>query len=158
MTRRRLTPLIVLVCSLCGCKDVGSFIEPVDFIELRLLTISLYANLEPPAPSDPIVCRALVLMQNTSTTRSVTGLSIPEGEVILDSSGQLLGKISFSSDWDGHLDPLEQDTIRLEKNPSHVALFDPPCSTYVQLVVAVKKDLSVLKKASSGRFLFICAH
>jgi hypothetical protein len=81
----------------------------LDDLSVRYLEGYIEANLMPVVPPDPIVCRITVLAQNSNPTETLSGLSLPQADVFLDSSNQRLGTITFGSSWDGQLGPNDQD-------------------------------------------------
>lgn len=148
--------IIILFLHFSCCKKDIATNQQTDFIEVRVLSVHLHANLEPPQPPDPILCRATAIVKNTSSSVSISGLSISEAEVRLDSANQYLGRITFSYEWDGHLGPLEQDTVSLIKVMSNVTLFEPPCNKYVRVWFILQKDSKILKDVRSDSLLFLC--
>ncbi len=109
----------------------------LDDLEVRFLSGFMTANLMPIVPPDPIYCQMVLLAKNNSTTSSLVGVRVQKGEVVLEETDTMLGTISFSTTWDGILNPGEEDTVRLSKVRSPVQLFTPPCGQRVRVNLIV---------------------
>lgn len=141
-----------------NCKDNAVSPGALDDLETRFLSRYISADLMPVIPPDPIFCQLVLLAKNKSSTSSLAGLSIPEGDVFLNSTNARLGTISFSTTWDGQLGPNEEDTLRLTKVMSKTSLFTPPCEQYAYLHLTIKNQSNASKTMKIDSLLFTCTY
>jgi len=140
------------------CKDNTVSPGALDNLETRFLSGYISADLMPVIPPDPIFCQLVLLAKNKSLTSSLVGLSIPEGDMFLNSTNARLGTISFSTIWDGQLGPNEEDTLRLSKVMSKTSLFTPSCEQYVYLHLTIKNQSIASKTLKIDSLLFTCTY
>ena len=134
-----ITILVVGILFL-SCRDDATSPGSLDDLEIQFLDGYLSADLMPFVPPDPIICQLVLVAKNKSSAASLIGLSIPQAEVFRDSGNVRLSTISFSTSWDGRLDPNEQDTVRLTKVAAQATLFTPPCGKYVYVNLMIKNQ------------------
>ena len=127
-------------------------------MEIRFISGWIGADLMPAIPPDPIMCQIVLLLQNKSESETVRGISFPGARVFLSSSHQRLGQISFSTDWDGEIEPAIADTVRLTKLISSTTLFNPPCDKYVYLELIILQPNDSTRTFKTDNLLFACAH
>lgn len=114
--------------------DDGSSPETFRHLDIKYLSGMVSLNLMPSVPPQKILtARFVLLMKNTDTAKVFDGLTIPRGDLFIHSSLTPVTTIPFSTSWDGHLDPREQDTVRLANIDSLQVPFNPPCDQIVYL-------------------------
>ena len=144
-----------------GCKDTVTVIPPggdLNDLETTLLSGSIGANLMPFVPPDPITCRIVLTVRNTSTSESMAGLRLPGAEVVRDTPDVRLGQIYFSTTWNGRLDPGEQDTVHLVKVLEQTPLFAPPCGTHVHLNLLLSNGAGDVRIVRIDSLFFGCVY
>lgn len=151
-------PVLIVCQHISGCYNPESPSASLDDLSVRFLNAYIEANLMPVVPPDPITCQITLLVENGNATETLTGVSIPQADVFLDSASQRLGTISFSTTWDGRLGPNEQDTVRLVKVMSQTALFPPPCSDSVYFNLVVNDERNNSKTFKTESLLFTCVY
>ena len=156
-------PALLLLFLITSCEEESSPAIGLEDLELRFLSVSIWANLGPVVSPDPILCHVDMEIQNTNSDQALTGLYIPDAAVYIDSSGELLGEILLTTywdatDWDGHLEPGELDTVRLMKVEMEERPFDPPCDVAVYLELWVKDQSDRSQAFTSESHQFICAY
>lgn len=157
--KRFSAPLIaILFLSACGENLPPPTPATLDNLEIEYLRGGIGANLMPDIPPDPISCQVELLLTNRNPEESLTGLTIASGEVVLDSTHELLGEISFSTDWDGTLEPDEQDTVALVKDFLDESPFEPPCGEFVFLELRVENEEYEPKFFTTDTLFFTCLY
>ena len=111
---------------------------PIEDFQLTFVSGNVTADLMPITPPDPLYCMITLAAENRNAKRSFTDITIPSCEVALESTGKKLGTFSFQTSWDGHIEPMECDTVKLLKITSPEKLFEPPCNQYVSLSFLVR--------------------
>jgi hypothetical protein len=150
---------ILIFCQvLVSCYNPETPSATLDDLTIRSLGGYIEANLMPVVPPDPITCQITLLVENGNATETLMGVSIPQAEVFLDSARQRLGRISFSTAWDGRIGPNEQDTVRLTKVVSQTTLFPPPCTKSVYFSLVVKDQSDSSKTFRTESLLFTCVY
>jgi hypothetical protein len=159
-TERHITIALIALAAILSFQCKNDTVSPnvLDNLETRFLSGYISADLMPVIPPDPIYCQLTLLAKNKSSSTSLSGLSMPQAEVFLDSTNQRLGTISFSTTWDGSLGPSEQDTVRLTKVVSQTSLFTPPCEEYVYLNLIIRDQSNVSITLRLDSLLFTCTH
>jgi len=159
-TERHITIALIALAAILSFQCKNDTVSPnvLDNLETRFLGGYISASLMPVIPPDPIYCQLTLLAKNKSSSTSLSGLSMPQAEVFLDSTNQRLGTISFSTTWDGSLGPSEQDTVRLTKVVSQTWLFTPPCEEYVYLNLIIRDQSNVSITLRIDSLLFTCTH
>jgi hypothetical protein len=158
-SRKMLCLPVLIVCQLfTGCYNPETPSASLDDLSVQFLSAYIEANLMPVIPPDPITCQITLLVQNGNPTETMTGVSIPQAEVFLDSASQRLGTISFSTAWDGRIGPNEQDTVHLVKVMSQTTLFPPPCSKTVYFNLVVNDERNNSKTFKTESLLFTCVY
>ena len=152
--------LILLTQVFSSCKDQSTTPASLDDLHLRFVSGYIGADLMPSFPPfrDPIGCQIIIVAENTSATRTLSKLSAPQADVFLNSSNQKLGTITFTTTWDGQLDPTERDTVRLTKVISQTTLLTPQCGMYVYLNLTVQNDSKTSISLKTDSLAFGCAY
>lgn len=141
-----------------SCNNDAMLFRSLDDLEIRVLESSIVANLMPIVPPDPVHCELVLFVQNTSPTNAVSGISLPQGELRLSSAGQVLGTFFFTSTWDGRLNPMESDTVRLRKLTSPVPFVSTPCGEYVDLLLVARNTSGTWRSVMLDSLQFQCVH
>lgn len=161
MHKYLLTVAVILSITPLFITCNGSLVLPpenLDDLELRFLSGTIGADLQPFVPPDPVVCQVVVVAKNRSPNLFLTGLRIQAADVVLQSTNTKLGAINFSTSWDGFLNPGEEDTVRLVKVMSDRTLFSPPCRHYVHLNIVVSCGYLASKTIQTDSLLFACVY
>ncbi|MFB0515082.1 MAG: hypothetical protein ACETWG_00575 [Candidatus Neomarinimicrobiota bacterium] len=152
-------PVVLLFIVSIACEQESAPVASLENLELRFLSVSIWANLGPVIPPDPVRCHLDMEIQNTSCDQTFDGLYVPNATVYIDSTGELLGEIQLTTlwdtpDWDGHLEPGELDTVRLMKISMNTRPFEPPCNAEVYLKIWVREssDQSIAFTTDSTSF------
>jgi hypothetical protein len=153
--------LISLLISqlLFSCKDQPTSPESLDDLHLTFLSGYIWADLMPAIPpADPVVCQIIFVAENRNQTKALDNLSVPQADVFLNSSNQKLGTITFTTSWDGKLEPAELDTVRITRVVGQTSPFSVQCDKYVYLNIIVQNDPknSIICKTDS--LLFGCVY
>jgi len=151
-------PLILIGFFFIGCQEDQSQDFSLDDLQIQFLSGFMEANFMPEIPPDPIYCQINLQLRNTNSEESAHGLNIPQAKVFIDSTNQLLGEISLSTDWDGYMEPGEQDTVQLTKVVLEEAPFDPPCNAFVYLEIEVTDNVDQSKFFATDSLLFYCTY
>ena len=149
---------ILLLESFFSCNDEISPPENLVDIQLSYVSGSIGANLMPIIPPDPIACQIVLVATSTNQTKPLSGLSITQADVYLNSTNEKLGSIAFTTNWYGQLTPTESDTVRLNKITSPFSIFTPPCGKYVYLNLFVRQNLFTLTSFKTDSLYFGCVY
>jgi hypothetical protein len=149
---------VLIVQLFSSCKDQTTSPESFDDLHFSFVSGSIGANLMPSVPPDPIGCQIILLAENKNQTNTISNLSIPQADVFLDSSDQRLGTITFTTNWDGRLGPMERDTVYLTKIISQTSLFSPQCNKYVYLKLLVQNDFKNSITFKTDSLFFGCVY
>ena len=146
--------LAFLAQTFLACGDEVS----LDDLQFTFVDGYINANLAPVVPPDPISCKLVFHVENTSYTETISGLDIKEAEVFLIDTNQKLGDIDLTTTWDGMINPHEQVTVVLEKSVGQIAAFKPPCgqAVYINVVVRDISDRFTVLKVNS--LMFMCSY
>ncbi len=133
--------IAVLFAAASGCSDDGTTptTPPVSKLRFTVISAAISANLQPIVPPDPIGASVVVAVSNL-TGDSLTQVTIPGADVVLADSARTLGRIDFSSMWDGQLGPFETDTVTITKINAATTLFGPRCGERVLLKMTGQLD------------------
>jgi|GEM_PF-5908547 len=149
---------ILIVQLFFSCKDQTTSPESFDDLHLSFVSASIGANLMPNVPPDPIGCQIILLAENKNQTNIISNLSITQADVYLVSSDQRLGTITFTSDWDGRLEPMERDTVYLTKIIGQTSLFNIQCNKYVYLKLLVQNEFKNSNTFKTDSLFFGCVY
>ena len=158
MSISRLSILFVTSFFLLACERDLPRSSALDDLEIQFLSGLIWANLGPVVPPDPIYCQIELLFINTSSEERLSGLKTPWAQVFLDSTNQLLGGFSLSTDWDDTLEPNDQNTVTLIKDVLEEHPFEPPCRKFVYLEIEVKNGAYEPKLFRTDSLLFTCVY
>jgi hypothetical protein len=160
MKRSLRSLLFAAVAALSGlsCDDTSANFSTLGDLEFRLVESSIGANLMPFVPPDPVWCAATLVVKNAEPLGAIAGLSFPSSKVRLTATGELLGTVSFTSTWDGRLDPLEEDTVRIRKIASPAPLFPAPCGELVNLELTIRSINGGTRGIAFDSLLFSCVY
>ena len=154
----------VVLCLSFGCLNcTNNPVTPISpemlkFLELHVVEGSILANLMPSIPPDPIVSRITIVANNRSTLDTMNGLKVLAADVYVASNDSLLGRMTFTSAWDGRLSPGERDTVIANKVRSDTTLFHPTCRDLVYLTIFVGSDIEHSKSITSDTLQFGCVY
>lgn len=139
-TKTKLLALFFVFLILQSCdSDVQN--TAIDDLNVRFTDGLAFSDLMPNVEPDPIYIRIELEMYNANTDDSFNNIRVPKASMFLDSSDEYLGDIDFSTEWDGHLESGEIDTITFVKNTSaSQAPFSPPCGSMIYLEVDIRSD------------------
>jgi hypothetical protein len=145
-----LVGLIVLASASCedDAYKPGYSKPPISVFAVTAIDGLIYANLMPPTLPDPFLCRLTLHIENTSTRYSYSDISIPAAIVYQSPNNQPLGKIFFSTDWDGTLEAGEIDTVVVDKIKEDYQIFPTPCgaSLYLDVFITTTKYGDMIKR------------
>ena len=128
---------------------------PADFLQVQFLEGWIEGDLMPPLPADPIRCRITLQLTNLGEKR-IYNLRIPSADVYLVSTGELLGTLPLDTSWDGRLEPLEIETVVVQKEMSMNYIFDPVCDQAVYLEIFIRingRDMTIF---TTPEMIFEC--
>ena len=157
---KRLSILFITSFFLLACEEDLPQRSVLNDLEIQFLSGLIEANLGPVVPPDPIYCRIELLLINRNSEESLGGLNIPSAQVFIDSTNKLLGGFPFSTDWDGMLEPDDEDTVTLVKDSDILEErpFDPPCREFVYLELEVKNGSYEPKSFRTDSLFFTCSN
>ncbi|MFB0515086.1 MAG: hypothetical protein ACETWG_00595 [Candidatus Neomarinimicrobiota bacterium] len=129
-------------------------------LEVRFLNVYIWLDLMPTVPMDTsrFNCRIDLELFNTSTDKHFSGLSIPTCTVELDSTGEFVGLIAITSEWDGQLAAGERDTIRLTNADVYQPLSIPACNADVTVRLRVNYRWEASQAYTSDPVEFECTY
>ena len=150
LTRSVQVILIITCFLLIACEDNDS-------VDLQIENVSLDANLLPPvAPgTSPVWCRIDVVITNNSIKR-FTGLKIPFAELIVSTTGELIGTLDLHTDWHGELPPGGRERFSLFKVDSLSELKRIPCREKIDIRLSLFHSDRMLESSVTKDFLFVC--
>ncbi len=128
---------------------------PARQLDFKFLSGSIGANLMPIVPPDPISATVVVEVSNL-TSENVSEVAMPWANVFEVGSPNRLGRIEFSTSWDGHLAPSEKDTVTVNKISSGTKLFDPPCGQDVFLQITAERSGEEVSVFDTDTLTFGC--
>jgi hypothetical protein len=111
--------------------------KPAELLQVQFIEGFIMGNLMPPLPTDPIRCWIILELTNL-TERRLYGIRILSADAYLVSTGELLGNLLLATQWDGRLEPLESETVVVEKFMSMDYIFDPVCNQAVFLEIFIR--------------------
>lgn len=167
-----LLPVIVTILALVvGCGEDTSFNPvtqdtdvlyeqagyPAELLQVEFLEGFIQGDLMPPLPSDPIRCWIKLQLTNLSE-RKLYGLRIPSADAYLVSTGELLGSLPLTTTWDGRLEPLETETVVVEKFMSMNYIFDPPCDQMAYLEIFIRISGNNIITFTTPEMIFECTY
>jgi hypothetical protein len=131
--------VILLLLGTVACEDdtcTPCDKPPISILTVEVTDFSIFAILMYPYP-DQIECQLTLRIENTSSKYSYSDISISTGYVYLSSDNQLLGEITFETDWDGTIDDGEVVTVLLTKIIEDSQIFQHPCweDVYVEFII-----------------------
>jgi hypothetical protein len=88
--------------------------------------------------SSPLGCKIVLLVKNINKDKIVEGLSIQRGEVYLSSTNAKIDTYSFSTNWNGRLEPNYSDTVccTMTKSENSASV----CGKTIYVNLFVQKD------------------
>ena len=133
---------ILFILSFSSCNNPVSPPETLNDLKLSFVSGSIWAGLMPyvPPDPDPIACQIVLITENKNKTTPLKNISITQADVYLNSTNERLGTISFSTNWNGQLAPMQRDTVNFTKIKSYNTLSNTPCNKYIYLNLIVRKD------------------
>ena len=127
-----------VACGEDSCPSCLDEAPPIAILKVDVVEFYIHAILMSPSP-DQIHCQLTLKIENLSSKYSYSSVSIPSAKVYLSSTNQLLGEISFETDWDGTLNAGVVHTIVINKIVEESPVFANPCDEdlYLELRITV---------------------
>ena len=155
--------LVLAILLLCSCEDSEDCVCLPDRIDPPMSDLSvtwdrgtIYANLMPIVPPDPVICRAWLILENKNPREAFSKVDVPTADVILVGADSTLGTIPMETDWDGLLAPGQRDTVLFFKNVGNQVMFSAPCSEQVFLDFMIQNTDGDAKVFRPDTLVFTC--
>ncbi|UCD38292.1 MAG: hypothetical protein JSW54_02080 [Fidelibacterota bacterium] len=131
-------------------------------LEVQFLGVELWLDLMPwVVPHDSVVrlyCGIDLEVSNTSATDSLKGLTVPDCDVELSSTGEFVARIFLTTEWDGILAPGETDRVRLTAADTLHVLAQPLCDADVTVDLHVNQSWQTQWSFESDPVEFMCTY
>jgi hypothetical protein len=165
-----LLPVIVTILALAvGCGEDTTYSpksydtelvleqksKPGELLQVEFLEGFIQGDLMPPLPADPIRCWIKLQLTNLSE-KKLNNVRISSANAYLVSTGELLGSLPLATTWDGRLEPLETETVVVEKFLSTDYIFDPPCNQMAFLEIFIRIRSRDIITFTTPEMIFEC--
>ncbi len=137
-----LLTIVLLISFSCTLVEDEIINPPIDNLNVRFIDGSAFTDMMPtipPGTNSPFMLLDLEI-HNTNDQESFNVIQIQTASIFLDSSGEFLGDIYLISEWNGHLDAGELDTMTFTNN-GWKTLSDSsglPCECMLDLEVVIQ--------------------